>query len=216
MTVEGKKSSQERDQTDQSLRTERDRADRALAERQAASENQADAAVDLARVKADAVLGAARDKADQRQPRTPSEETARADVVEERDEEDAALQRERAAADESLRRARIDDTRALAKLLPLERDKTDRYLLTERARSDDAVSNRDDFLSIVSHDLRNLLSGIVMSAGLLVDHAPEGGQGAKTAAGVNRIQRSATWWTSRASMPASSRSPPRQATPTRW
>jgi hypothetical protein len=48
--------------------------------------------------------------------------------------EDEALRIERAAADETLRRERKEQARTLAALLPLDREKTDRYLLTERAR----------------------------------------------------------------------------------
>ena len=48
-----------------------------------------------------------------------------------------------------------------------ERAATDAYLLTERARSDDAVAHRDDFLGMVAHDVRNLLNGVVLSLELL-------------------------------------------------
>jgi signal transduction histidine kinase len=58
-------------------------------------------------------------------------------------------------------------------LIPLEREKTDRHLLTERAIWDGAVANRDDFLGIVSHDLRGLLGGIVSAAALLSMKAPD-------------------------------------------
>ncbi len=72
--------------------------------------------------------------------------------------------------------AERDQTRALKGLLPLERERTDRPLLTERLRSDEALSNRDDFLGLVSHDLRDLLGGIVMSASPLA-RAPDGDVG---------------------------------------
>ena len=85
--------------------------------------------------------------------------------------EDAAIHDGRTAADEAHSTELEEQIRVLAMLLPLEREKTDRYLLTERARSDDALSNRDDFLGMVSHDLRNLLSGIVLSAPLMADAA---------------------------------------------
>jgi signal transduction histidine kinase len=103
--------------------------------------------------------------------------------------EDQAVRNERASADERLRREREEAARVLRKLLPLERDKTDRYLLTERARADDALSNRDDFLGIVSHDLRDLLGGMVMSAALLSRSAPDNTQGKQTIVAMERIQR---------------------------
>ena len=83
-------------------------------------------------------------------------------------------------------RERAENARVLSGLFPIERQKTDQYLLTERARSDEDLSNRDDFLGIVSHDLRILLGGIVLSASLLSRVAPEGEQ-AKVA--TDRIRR---------------------------
>lgn len=74
-------------------------------------------------------------------------------------------------------------------LIPLEREKTDRHLLTERAVWDGAVSNRDDFLGIVSHDLRGLLGGIVSAAGLLLMKAPDNADGRYARAQAERIKR---------------------------
>ncbi|HEU4537692.1 MAG TPA: HAMP domain-containing sensor histidine kinase, partial [Polyangiaceae bacterium] len=99
------------------------------------------------------------------------------------------LKVERAAADEALRRERMEEARTLAALLPLEREKTDRYLLTERARSDDAVAHRDDFLGMVSHDLRTLLGGIAMSAAFLLSLPAEGEAGERTHVEARRIRR---------------------------
>jgi len=188
MAIDEKSESPERERTDESLRIERQRTDRALAERQAVAED-ADMAVHRARESADAVVIAARDKADQGADQTGPHVAPRAAIVEARVAEDAALRDERASADESLRRERDENARALSTLLPLERDRTDRFLLTERARSDDAVSNRDDFLGIASHDLRNLLGGIVMSAGLLSKRASENDEGKQILIETQRIQR---------------------------
>src|SRR5204863_8301530 len=94
--------------------------------------------------------------------------------------EGQTVRRERAVADEVLRLERAESAAVLCRLLPLERDKTDRYLLTERVRSDDALSNRDDFLGIVSHDLRNLLGGIVLSATRLSKRAAGDANGQET------------------------------------
>ena len=71
----------------------------------------------------------------------------------------------------------------------MERDATDSYLLTERVRADDAIANRDDFLGIVSHELRNLLGGIVTAAGLLTKMAATAEDGDGTRTGAERIQR---------------------------
>ena len=179
----------ERAQTDQSLKTERNQTDRALAEKQAKVEREADDVIQHARDTADAVLDEAREKADTQLDKDDAPNPARVTVEEERAREDSALRAERAAADESLERERLETSLALAKLLPLERVKTDRYLLTERVRSDDALANRDDFLGIVSHDLRNLLGGIVLSAGVLAKDADGNEQGTHVLAITARIQR---------------------------
>jgi len=180
--------SAERDQTDESLRREREKTDRALAERHAAEED-SDQVVHRARESADAVLTEARAKADQRLDDALPHVAADSTLAEERVQEDEALQDERASADEILRRERSENARVLSRLLPLEREKTDRFLLTERARSDDALANRDNFLGLVSHDLRNLLSGIVMTAELLSAKALENEDGRQTLEATARIQR---------------------------
>jgi signal transduction histidine kinase len=179
--------SADREQTDESLRVEREKTDHALAERQAAEED-SDLVVRRARESADALLTEVRAKADELLEGSPQVGT-RATLAEEREQEDEALQDERASADESLRRERDENARVLSRLLPLEREKTDRFLLTERARSDVALSNRDNFLGLVSHDLRNLLGGIVLSAELLSARAPENEEGTQTLETAARIQR---------------------------
>ncbi|WP_437661257.1 ATP-binding protein [Sorangium sp. So ce1182] len=179
----------EREETDESLRHERDATDRALAERRALIEAKSDAAVTRAREHADAALSAARENADQRSQESQLAGQASEAVAEERSLEDVRVRGERALADENLRRERAAHARVLSRLLPLERDKTDRHLLTERARSDDAVSHRDDFLGIVSHDLRNLLSGIVLSLDLLSPDTPAQDEESEAALAAMRIRR---------------------------
>src|SRR6185295_14630040 len=75
------------------------------------------------------------------------------------------------------------------RFLPLERESTDRYLHSERTRSDEALANRDDFLAIVTHDLRDLLGGIVMSTALLSKRAPQNERGKDILAETKRIER---------------------------
>ncbi len=175
----------ERAQTDESLRGERVRTDHALEESRK-TEVRADAAVDRARHSADATVSNVRSAADQAHA-SGAPVLPRA-VAEQRAQEDDALRRERAATNEVLGRERAEGARTLAKLLPLEREKTDRDLLVERDRSDDAIANRDDFLGMVSHDLRNLLGGIVMSAHHLSADASEREDGEQVVAQAKRIQ----------------------------
>ena len=178
----------ERSLTDESLRTERDNTDRVLAESKSAIEEDADEIVRRAREDADAVLDEARDKADEHLARDGARLSIVDTVAEERASADEVLCDERAAEDDVIRRRREDEARVLLSLLPHERAKTDRHLLSERIRSDDALANRDDFLSVVSHDLRNLLSNIVMSLSLLDGEAdPEVHGGIR--AHTDRIRR---------------------------
>jgi signal transduction histidine kinase len=181
-TVANEKSLARREETDDSLRAERHTADdRALVD---AVQHDADRVVELARLRADAIVTEARDKADEDRP----EPEAPSDVVQERADADDVLTDERALADEILRRERQDSARVLSALLPLERKSTDWKLLTERASSDAALGQRDDFLGIVSHDLNNLLAGICMSADILARPASETPEGKRIAKGTTRIQ----------------------------
>ncbi|HUQ86668.1 MAG TPA: HAMP domain-containing sensor histidine kinase [Vicinamibacterales bacterium] len=151
----------------------------------------ADEVLERARVEADAVLGAARHRADELLDGTHATAAATSAVAAARNAEDATLRADRGAADEALRIERAETARILARLLPAEREQTDEYLLAERVSADGAVANRDDFLGVVAHDLRDLLGGIVISAAvigkLVGDDAHEGRVGAEIA----RIRRHA-------------------------
>lgn len=178
----------ERTQTDESLAVERAKTDHALSEKVAEIEHKADVVIERAREEADDVLTAARAKADDKLKHPASPLETPAVLAQERAHADEVLRDERAEADEALRRSRAA---SLARLLPIERDKTDLYLLTERARSDDALSHRDDFLGMVSHDLRDLLNGIVVNAAFLAEDTSKDEHGKKMLLSAERIQRSA-------------------------
>jgi signal transduction histidine kinase len=183
------KTTPDRANTDQRLHEERRNSDQAIAEQKAAVEANADFVVGRAREHADAVLQEARGKADEKLRAAEPEAEPCAVIATERRMEDRAIEQERAIADESLLLEREQNARDLLALLPLERLNTDRSLLTERVRSDNALSHRDDFLGMVSHDLRDLLGGIVSTAAVLLRTAPGGEAGATARAGGERIQR---------------------------
>ena len=174
----GDETSAERAQTDESLRAEREKADDALDDQLTAIDETADAVITLARKRADDVLAAARAKTD----RQSASSTAGVIIDRERGREDAAIQSERDSADAALRHERAEHV----ELLSIEREETDKDLLSERARSDDAVATRDDFLGIVSHDLRNMLGGVIGFAALI----EEGPSGDEVVLNARRIQRS--------------------------
>lgn len=179
----------DRENTDEQLKNERRNVDLALEKQRLATEAEADQVIDRARDTADAVLSSARDKADETLEAVRPTPAVRAVIAEERRAEDSAVEVERAAADESLVHEREQKAEDLLALLPLERVSTDRSLLTERLSSDAAVSHRDDFLAVVSHDLRDLLGGIVTTSVMLGRTAAEGADGASARDGARRIQR---------------------------
>lgn len=153
----------EREQTDESLRVEREITDQVLRDEQEEIDELADAVIHRARLRADEVLAAARAKSDRR----PRENAARPSLPN-------AIESERAVADRVLRAEHADADEILSverseqnALLAIERNDTDEDLSRERQRSDEALAVRDDFLGIVSHDLRNMLNSIVLSAGAI-------------------------------------------------
>ena len=172
----------DRSSTDEGLATERRRTDTELANRSDAIRAVATTVVAEAREKADSVLSDARDLADQKVQ-------ANSTVQHERARADAALEGQRSGADQ----AACDDSErrqvALASLLAVEREYTDLRLETERERADQALTSREDFMAMVSHDLRNLLGGIALSAELLkgIGKAPDAG--ARIDDHAERIQR---------------------------
>jgi signal transduction histidine kinase len=174
-----------REQTDESLRIEREKSDAAAGEKRREIEARADAVVQIARDRADEVLQAARDDADREQPSSVT------DPVSERERglADVILARERAKADAVLERERIQRRECFEIFLANEREATDSNLMDERADADTNVATRDDFLATVSHDLRSLLSGLSLSAQLLLEKAPTGAAGDLTRKCAGTSQR---------------------------
>lgn len=189
MEPKDKKPRPEQDSTDLSLREERDRTDDAFGRKRDAIEDKADAVVNSARANADVSLKGARDRADARLARSEAPPVERRTVNRERVVEDATLREERAISDEKLGEEREGSRRALASLVASEREATDQHLLIERTRSDETLAARDDFLGMVSHDLKTLLGGIAMRAGLLVRNASGDDAGQRTRRDAESIQR---------------------------
>lgn len=77
----------------------------------------------------------------------------------------------------------------MAELLADERDATDKSLLLERADADEMLARRDDFLGMVSHDLRNELSGIALSAAQIVGTISDDEAGRRVFRSATNIQR---------------------------
>jgi len=178
----------ERQQTDESLRAEREKADLALTAGLDGFDEVADSVITLARQRADEVLAAARAKADGKAQRTGAVPGPSAPLVRERARENQVLQAERDAADELLRVERAEHVA----LLDAERSETDKDLVQERERADDALETRDEFLAIVSHDLRNLLNSMLGFAGLISQEVAREPANARVVGDAQRILRSGT------------------------
>lgn len=177
--------SPEREQTDESLRTERKQSDDVLVDGQVAVDQTADDVISRARARADELLAAARASTDGRSPSSAPGAPRAALLDKQREGEDRVLREERASADEVLRVERAEHVAVLAS----EREETDKDLLRERERADKAVSTRDEFLGIVSHDLRNLLNTIALYTKLISDDVLKADHVEQVSSHAQRIQR---------------------------
>lgn len=121
--------------------------------------------------------------------RRKSSNAERTRVEAERSQEDQTLRKEYARADNVTANERAERARLIAELLRQERRDTDRSLLLERADADAIVARRDEFLGMVSHDLRNELSGIGLSVGLMLKHAGDDESGRRVFRAATNVQR---------------------------
>lgn len=179
----------EREATDRSLGDERSKTDEELAKRRLDIHETADAVIASARRRADRIQNQARAKADQKPGLLEGPPGERGAVDDERSREDEMMRQERTTADATLEKERTEQSRALAALLELEREQTDDHLVLERARADQAVASRDEFLGMVSHDLRNMLGGMALSAIALLKIPAEGEVKSAITTNAQRIQR---------------------------
>ncbi len=187
--MEGQAARSARAQTDARLRTERAKTDDELARRARAAEHEADEVLQRARSRATEVLQLARERADQRMLKRRLSPTERGAARSERAREDAVVRKDYARADEVLAYERAERARLVSELLSHERHATDRSLLLERIDADDILGRRDDFLAMVSHDLRNDLIGIALSVGELLGNARDDDSGQKIFRWATNIQR---------------------------
>lgn len=178
-----------RERTDARLTAERAKTDQELARRTRATANRADEVVKTARRRAAAVVEVARRRADVqlRARKAPSAERSRVDA--ERSRQDAVLRNEYARADRVTAAERAERARLVAELLHHERRDTDRSLLLERADADATVGRRDEFLSMVSHDLRNELTAVGLSIAQILANVPNDKRGRTILRCATNVQR---------------------------
>jgi signal transduction histidine kinase len=174
----------ERIQTDESLRVEREKVDDAIAETFSALEELADAVIEKARGRAAAIVAAARAKADR--VRDPATAGSNRTYARDRAREAELLREERSNTDEVIRAERAWQNAHLSDL----RRETDENLLEERARADEAVATRDEFLGIVGHDLRNMLASVMGAAAVIEKAGSQANHADLIQKCAQRIQRS--------------------------
>jgi signal transduction histidine kinase len=178
-----------REHTDARLKAERSKTDQEISRRTAAIDHKADDVVKAARGRAAEVLRTARKRADERLLDSKGAKAERASNAQERSRDDEVLRREYALADEVAADERAERARLVAELLARERQDTDRGLFLERVDADAVISRRDEFLGMVSHDLRNELSGIALSVGQILRHVGDDDRGQKIFRSATNIQR---------------------------
>lgn len=166
MGQEGESLERAQAQTNQSLAGERVAADKILETRVDKVEAKLDQDLAKSRSVADEVRTRSREMSDTQLSPLPAKE--RAHLAAERRLNDRALDHERAVTDSKLAAERSARRRAIAELLSVERERTDEDLREERECADEAVEVRDDALAAVSHELRNLIGTVSLSAGSII------------------------------------------------
>lgn len=162
-----------RDNTDQSLEEEREKTDEFLDQTIAMVEKKTTEKVQSIRQATDKAVESQREEVDLNKEhqcevtRIPPSQIAEKLLVQEREMSDKSKTLEREAED----RARINERKqkqVIAEaLLERERKKTDNTLFEERLHGDLELITRDQFLAIVSHDLKNSIVAIAIGARLM-------------------------------------------------
>lgn len=166
-----------RSKTDKSLHDERHKTDRVIDSKSNTVEAEADKKTRLNRIAADSSLENIRALADldkkDRHSDAPSNGPFK-DILNERERSDRAQIAARLEEDRIRNKERFQKRLIAEALLESERKDTDHNLLKERERTDvaqdlneTALITRDQFLAVVSHDLKNPLSSITMGASLM-------------------------------------------------
>ena len=178
-----------RKQTDTRLKAERGKTDEELVRRTRAVEKKADQVVNTARGQAAQVLRASRERANETMLDSGASISERTSTKEDRSREDELLRGEYKHADQITAVERQERARLIAQLLDDEREETDQSLLLERVDADDIVARRDDFLGMVSHDLRNELGAIALNVAHQLRNVTDDEAGRRNFRSATNIQR---------------------------
>lgn len=171
----------ERKKTDKSLTAERKRTNESIIEARKKTEHQTDKTVEEERIEADQTTSIVRAEADIKKNADQ--------LLNERRVADSAVEQERSQVDAAIEHERKLKSALETTLLKSERTITDQNLQEERMRTDSEVhlakdelvdeikkhsktkvslTTRDEFLAIVSHDLRNPIGAVSSSAEMLL------------------------------------------------
>ncbi len=199
----------ERAQTDNSLNVERGKTDESFDAYKGATESKMDKAVIANRLEADNARTQRRSELDGNQDVPGSSD---AQLQRNRESEDIAIDLERSKNDLALERERGEKERLLSKLVSIERQTTDKNLLFERTKTDletklaanlltaektahldtkSALTTREEFVAIVSHDLRNPIGAILSASNIIMDDPSVDGIGDDAKRCLQMIRRNA-------------------------
>ncbi len=183
----------ERGQTDDSLNTERGRTDDSLSTLRKKNELETDQSVKRVREGADSERAQIRSAADRELAHEEGTQTS-VQLEEQRHDVDESVEAEREFMDAAILRERKANRELAGKLLGRERKETDQNLQQERSQTDTevmrasgqltdeqalhtvtkaALTTRDEFLAIVSHDLRNPIGAIVSASANVLESETE-------------------------------------------
>lgn len=218
MTIEKNSFRNDRKNTDDSLGVEREKTNKSIVFANIAKEKQIDRNVEEERKGVDQDIVRARAQADSDReliPLTTVAEEKKLEINEdilsdERSRIDLAMEQERSRADEAVYQERENKEIIEKQLLQEERENTDAFLAAERTSTDAVVSNateklsieisehfktsvslttRDEFLAIVSHDLRNPLGAVSSGTELLLDESAQRNLSSDTVSLLRLIKR---------------------------
>jgi signal transduction histidine kinase len=189
----------ERQNTDDSLNAERDKTNESLNDVRTKAENKTDSVVNKERLLADRLTTSSRSAADTGRGRKRKslglDGKAIRDAEQlhnERRSQDQVTEQERTRTDAALGKERATKDALVNQFLEQEREKTDENLSVERTRTDSEVqehsillsaeiaehlktktslTSRDEFLAIVSHDLKNPIGAASSCAEMLLEDA---------------------------------------------
>jgi signal transduction histidine kinase len=187
----------ERKNTDESLGNERDKTNESLSVAREQTERSTDNKVQAERTLTDQVTTSSRIQADSERENQRVSLSAASNAVQdagqlhdERRSADRATERERSQVDAALEKERELKNALVSRFLEQEREQTDENLSLERSRTDSKVeqgmtllsaevaghlktktslTTRDEFIAIVSHDLKNPIGAVSTCADMLLE-----------------------------------------------